>query len=578
MLDHLPLRSRRGALVFAALAAAHLLVVATVGSRAGTHVEELAGLMQWVPERLGPGAAAPVPEAEIPALRRSLYLPVWSVQWSGGRMTPLMIDGHQGAVSYLAHRPLANRVDLMAARALSWLFGLVLIAGLQVLGSATGGHRAGWFAAALAATSPQLVFMQHWARPDEQLALGMPLLAVLGLIAHRGRGGGRYLVLAGLAFGLALAAKNTALWTLTATALACWIFDLWPRASLRTWALALWVGALPLLPQLAFVSGGQGAEAEAFWVRVATLPNPLHALAPERLRFFAEHFATSFGGAGSYVGAMVQGIPSEISWPSLAAGGALLLLFFAAVGRSLARTAAPVERALGLGLGALLLQYVGIYYVGMSLFGLLAVWVPLAGGLGLARWWPRAGDGVGARGGVAVVALVGVLGVQLWQDAVLVQAYGRPGHAMHNLRVQQQLAADLQREGVDRVWTTTYADAGVLEQLSDGRVRGVNLFAAFWHVTSSGPETRDLYTRAWQVALADMPAGEHRAVLVPRPAEVEVSPCQEGAWIAEQLEPAVRAMGGQVKPWRSWQDARGLEVFRGVKVTLPHRQPVARDR
>ncbi len=540
------LQARTRWLLLAALVVVQAGATAAIGWRAGTHIEEIGGLMTAAPMRLGTGAAKVAPDDDQWRLRASQHLPVWGLQRGSDGFVPLMVDGHIGALPFTLHR-WANAIGgLRLARSLSWLFAGLLLVGTWMLGRALGGPAVAWLAALMAALSPHVAFMHHWARADEQLSAGLPVLALLALIRQRSHGGGRWLVVAGALLGVAMAAKNTAAWLVAAMLLTGWLLDVLPRCPWRTWALAVAAACLPLTPQLAYVL--VGADTEAFWQRLSTLPGPEVFLEPQRLVFFAGHFATSFGALGDYVGQLTGArVAQPALWATLGGGLALVATLSLPV-VALSRRTRPAVRLLGCGLGLALLQYVALYYEGMSLFGLLGPWVPLAmavAAVGLSRWLAGLGVGSVLTRGLPLTLVIVFVATQAVQGARLQAAFQTPRHGIFSLHAQKRLV-ELGSAGEEpTLWTTTYGLAGVPELLSDGRLRGRHLFPVFWDVVSSGEETHALYDAAWRQALDLMPSGRHRLVLVPQPASVEVSPCRQGHWIAGRL-PAVLAERGVV--------------------------------
>ena len=526
-----------------------LAATAHLGWRAGTHIEEIAGLLERAPERIGAGAAEAATADGQWHLRASRHLPTWGLVHGDGAFTPLMVDGHIGALPYTLHRIAAHFGGLEAARLLSWLLGAALLLGTWLLGRMVGGAAVGWLAALAVALSPQVTFMYHWAHVEEQVSAGLPVFAALALCRQRQQGGGRWLVVAGGLLGLSVAAKNTAAWTVLAMVVSAWSLDLWPRCRPRTWALALAAGALPLLPQLAYLL--HSTDSEAFWQRLANLPRPEEFFAADRLAFFAEHFAVTFGALGEYIAELTGANPEPPSAWALAAGGLVglascalpLLCWHKAVPRPM--------RALGACVGLLELQYLAFYYTGMSLFGLLAPWIPLALAATVVLAW-RAAEVLGRRGqpparALLVACALYIAAIQVGQSWHMQAAYARPAHAVFDLQGQRRLVAAAMAHGATTLWTTTYDIAGVPDLLSKGRLRGRNLFATFWDVVSASEERPERYDEAWRQALDRMPPGRHLLALVPQPATIEVSPCRDGAQIARRLAGVAKERGATLR-------------------------------
>ncbi len=529
------LRCRAGLCCFAALAAIYLLGVVPLGLQIGTHIEEVAGLLTTPVQRVGPGVAAPGGTG----LRVSRELPVWSHLADDGTYTPLMVDAHVGAISFLPYR-LAERVGgLVGARALAWLGGLSLLLGIWLLGRIIGGRAVAWLATLLAASSPHFALVHHWCRPDEQWSFSLPILCVLAIAMHRQRGGARWLVAAGLLAGLAVAGKNTAVWTIVAIAVGMGWQNLWPRARATTSLAALTVGGLALLPELAFVSAS--ADPSSFWVRVGNLPALSESLSADRLAFFLDHFLQTFGGLGEFFERLVAESDSRPSTFSNITGATALGLVGVAASSVFSARPTPQEKAFGVGLVTLLVLYVAMYYVGMSLFILLTPWVPLAVALGLVRAWRRVADlgqplvRRGAKGAL-VACLLLLVGGHASQSFLLNQAFSRAHYGVFALATQQDLTDALVAAGHREVWTTTYSIAGVPEQLSDDAIRGRNVFPL---IRQHCDEPAG-YARAWNEVLSLWPPGRHVVVISPRPSEVDTSPCKHADRIASTFEAAVR--------------------------------------
>ena len=550
------LRSRAGLCCLTALAALYLAGVVPLGLQIGTHIEEVAGLLTKPVNRVGPGVAV---DGAV-GLRVSRDLPVWSYQAQEGTYTPLMVDAHVGAMSFLPYR-LAERIGgLLAARTLAWLGGLALLVVIWLLGNLFQGRAVAWLATLLAASSPHFSLVHHWSRPDEQWSFALPALCILAIARHRQRGSARWLITAGLMAGLAVAAKNTAVWTLVAIAIGMWWQNLWPRARARAWLAALAAATVALLPELAFVSAS--ADPGSFWVRVGNLPALGDSLSADRLAFFLDHFLQTFGGLGEFFERLVTDRSSRPGSLSIVTGSAALALTCVAASSALSSRATPPEKAFGVGLVALFLLYLTMYYVGMSLFILLTPWVPLAVAAGWVRGW-RALSGLehrqvrGLLRGAFVACLLLLIAGHAHQSVLLHQAFAKPRYGVFHLQTQQELADALVADGHREVWTTTYSIAGVPEQLSDNALRGRNVFPLIRH--HCGQPTG--YAKAWRELLARWPPGRHVVLMSPRPSEVDTSPCEHAEQIATTFEAAVREWNLQLGDRREYTGPGGTVLY-----------------
>ena len=535
----------------------------------GANIEEVAGLLTVTPTREYADSTAPsaVP-AGGPALVESPWMPVYSLRLPDGTDLPLLVDGHIGALPYYPYRPLAATGSIVVARLLSVATGIVALLALVALGARLRDERVGWLAALLLATSPLFVFLQAWVHPDEHWSyLGILLALLATLRFHRTRLT-RWIVAAALLAGLAVAAKNTAAWVVLALAAAAFALDVVPRLRLRQWAASAAAFTLPLLPQLAYLTLAPSRSALSRRVGLIASPDDLFDLT--RLRFFAGHFGEAFAGLGAYLGPQVDArtIPALSPLPGV---GALFALLTAAVCVTSLRRHAPVPmRLFGLSLGLVLIQYVAFYYVGMSLFGLVTPWVPLAAALALVVAWDRAS---GLRRAYArraaralTLTLLATLVVNnLGQVARYAVASTRPAYTVFDRSAQAALAHDLDEAGVAHPVTTTYGIVGVLELLTRNRVRPVHLFELFKDLGHDG------YERPWEIALDRLGPGTHTLILTPDPSPIDVSPCKDADRIASTLEPVVRSRGGSVRTVRKYELSSGATGFLWVDVTLPER-------
>jgi hypothetical protein len=552
----------------AAIAATYLALVLPLTFRTGANLEEVAGLVPVQPLRHYPRAAADTPRAT--GLRLSDDLPVFGYARPSGAFAPLMVDGHVGALPFAPLRLALALGGLTAARLVLVLAGLVVLALLGLVATRLFGEAAGWLAAALAALWPMFVFLHHWARIDEQGSFAFPLAALFCLIEHRRRGRLRWFLGGAALFGLGIAAKNTVLWTLSATALAALVFRALPRVRARDWAAAALLLALPLAPQVLFLFRAPSGNALAS--RVARIPMPWHAFTPQRLAHFAVEFVQSNGAIGGALADYIEGHEPRGSFAGAAAGAAILLCVLAAVARAALRGTPRPARAFGLGLALLLVQYVAFYYTsGPSFFILPMPWVILA----LAGTLAAAAHAARGRRALRPAAILvgGWLALhQGWQTLRLERAAAHPDALIFHLQAQRQLADELVRAPGPPPWTMSYAIIGVLETLTGGRVQPEHAFPIFAEGCARSEQRLkdevDVAGEAWRSVFARMGPGRHRLVLELRATPVEISPCRDGQGIAEAFVPSLAAAGGRMQALAELGPG-GRPLARLVELELP---------
>jgi hypothetical protein len=561
-------------LAFAVLAGVFLWAIAPLQQGMATHAEEAVGLTQMAPLRPGAGEVEPARD-DHPQLRASAHLPVWGVVWRDGTYTPLLVDGHQGALVFAPSRWAHALGGLTAARAVSALYGASVLVALILMGYALSAPLAGWLAATVAAASPHLAFFHHWARPDEQATWVLPLWAVLAFAKWGQSRRPVWGLLGALLVGLAVSAKLTAGWALLGMAAAVLVFRWLPWPGWRALGLAALVAGLPLLPQVAFLLAGP--DTGAFAQRIDNLPSPMDLLVPARWAFFAQHFIEAFGGLGGYVQGIATGVQPELGVRAWTVGGAVALGVVAAVVAGGQRQVAVAQRAFGVGLGTTLLLYVGLYYTGMSLYGLLVPWVPLAVGLAGARAWAFASGLVDRRQGRVVASLLVVVAVAVvangvWEIHRMHGAFDRPTAELFARAAQQRVADRLQQDPAMPTWTVTYNAVAVYETLTQGRVRPQHAHRAFVDAVGMRPDDPAAYDAAWDRVLGLVrqqacSTGKtlQRLVVSPGALHVDVSPLRHPDWLAQRLPTALaradlatqsrhdeRAFGGQAPLLSLW--------------------------
>jgi hypothetical protein len=518
-----------------------------------SYVEETAGLVNVLPDWADADSRSVVPflGGQLVTSRRQ---PVCGILWKDGGFTPLMVDGHLGATSFVPFRWALSLGGLDAARELSIASGVAVLAGVLLLGHSLGSPLGGWMALLLLVTSTQFLICYQWVRPDEQWTWTMPLFAVLALVRHARTPRRGWLVLAGLCIGLAVAAKLTAVVIIASLIVAALEFEL-VRHLKRLDYLVLAMSALPpLVPQAVWMAFGSHG---ALNVRFAHLPATRTLLDADRLAFFLHHFIDSFGGLGSYLAAAFLGQSSQPGMIARLSGALMLLGTFACIALLFRKATPRPQRAFGLALGVAVVAYLAIYYQSMSLYLLLAPWIPLAVGLVLAHLWTP-GRLVVLRRVAVVGVLVLLCGNGLAQTWVLHRLVARPELDLVARSVHEALAASLIEHHVVQPWTTTHNIVGGLEVATAGRVRPHHAFDLFLDVVSRVGETPAGYDAAWDRVLAeahrlDLNAGHSDFVLQPAAAKMDVSPLRHRDWLAARFDQAVIRQGGVVSDRRDFR-------------------------
>lgn len=511
-----------------------------------------------------------------------LTLPVWGVLWHD-RLLPIMVDGHQGGIVFYPLRAFIAVFGLRAGRVLSSLMAACAVLMVYALGRRFFRESAGWLGGLLVATSPLFLFVHSFARPDEQWPFFLPGLALLAMLRFDRTRQVRWVYTAALLVGLAMAGKNTTLWTVLAIGLSARIFRWRPGLSRRQWGIAALCGALPLVPQLLFVLLARSSE--TMWDRISRIPSLWQAFSYERVLDIGEHFIEAFTRWGDFLGPWIRTGGSAVG-PSALSAVVLLVCTAGAVGAAFVRSAPLAMRAYGCALGAVLLQYWSFYYTGQSYYFLLIPWVLLgiAGTTMHAYHWAGGLTAPAARYGVralVVVALGGFMVNQARQTLRYERDSALSNTSLGDQRSQRRVAADLERLHIVHPWTTTFTVGGVFETLSQGRVRPRHAYPFFAHMCGhfqspqapSPPENeRDGTLRVWGQIVATMPAGTQHVLLAPRAQLPEVSPCESGAAIVEAFYATMRARGIAVRPVRSWYALDGSETFRLVAIEVPSRE------
>lgn len=177
----------------------------------GTHSEEVAPLLRWVPDRVysAPTAATPYEGA---VLHESEWMPVWHVR-AGENIFPLMTDGHIGAVTAWPGYIACKHFGVVGARAFGLLTGAISLIALVWAGERLGSRAAGAFAASSFALSPAFTLTHAYFHPEEEWTYLGFLLALFAYAQSLRTRPVLWLCAAAFMAGLAVASKTTALWT-----------------------------------------------------------------------------------------------------------------------------------------------------------------------------------------------------------------------------------------------------------------------------------------------------------------------------------------------------------------------------
>lgn len=539
----------------------HVALALPAGASFGLSAEEVAGLLDVTPVRYYADhvEGAPGDGASAGGLRRFQWSPVLVLERDGGSF-PLMIDGHIGALTAWPYRPLIGLGGPLAARALSVGFGVLTTLVVFALVRRLVDDRAAVISALLVATHPLVVALHTMLRPAETWSTLGPMLFGLLALRYGREPRARTAALGALALGVGVAAKNTAVWTALAALAAAFLLDRIPRLGVRGWALAALAFLLPLTPQLMYLADPAGTS--ALDRRLKVVAGPWELLRPDRWAFFARHFDESFGGLGTYLGGVVSGRQGP-RWDPFPGIGFLYLFCAVAFAVLAFRRASTLRlRFAAAVVGLVLLQYVAFYYEGMSVFGLVAPSVPAAAAIiGVLAW-----DRVARRAArVAIGAAFALLLVNNVTQGVLWNiSIAHADSTFFDLRSQRAVAADLDAAGVTSPWTTTFGVVGVLEVLTDSRVRPRHAFPLYAEGCSGyTPEV------VWEPVLDRMGGGRHDVLLSPRVIDVDVSPCEPGERMSRGFYEAVAARRGQIEEVRSYPVGSGAVGLQWLSVDLP---------
>jgi hypothetical protein len=546
----------------------------------GWNLEEIGGMLRVAPIWEFPGDEPPAAEREPGdgfrtywESRYPLTLPVWGVL-HGDDFYPLMIDGHIGAIPGYPYRWLFDAFGPNGPRVLSVLTGLAMLVSFFVLARRLYGFGAALIGSLLLITTPLFAFTYTWNNHSEQWSAGFPALALLAAIHFARNGRTRWLILGALLAGAAVAAKNTAVWTLLAGLAATAAFRMWPRVNARQVALALGAACLPMLPQFAMIawSPSTGTLLE----RVSRIPAPWEAFTPSRVANIGENFIEAFLSWTDYLVPYVSPATAHAHTDVPGLAVVLVATTLAATGTAFLKRLPRATRAFGLGFALLLLQYMAFYYVGQSAFILLVMWIPL--GVSGVLWllvrsaWssPRASVRVGVLLAVAVA-----LGAWTYNNVLELWRYERstnaPTAALWNRDAQISVAEDLEARGALAPWTMSFASAGVLELVSDGAVRPRHAYPIFATVCADAAQLRQ--EDAWLEVLERMGPGRHWVLLTPEASKVEISPCRAADPVITGFERAMETSGTVTEVVRRWVSDDGVESFRLVALDVPEALP-----
>lgn len=509
----------------------------------GSNFEEVAALathpLRWELSHPEPSAAA-LTGGHLVSTRTPL-LPVWGYETANGGYLPIMVDGHIGAIVYYPTRWVVALGGMLAGRLFAFFGGLALVVAVWLVSSRLFAWPAAPLAAFFVATQPMVLTLFGWTHVEEHALVLLPVLALFFALEHERTQSWWWMPLAALTAGLGAAGKNSAAWHLIAALVTLVIFRRRPRATIKQWLSAVGLFSLPLIPQLAYATSGQGssgAMAER-WQQVLS-----HSLFDwHRLVFFHDIFRTNFAHAGTALSELSQGRmpPPASDLPSL-------LLLIAVLGACLAlpffRPAALGPRMFGTGLLLLFVQYIALYHDDPGQFFLPVLpWVAMAVavmGTGLSAASARLGRWAPLP---LVAAALTLVSMNLLEVQKLYRVLTNPASSMFSRSAQEGLVEHLVKNGIESPWVITYSEAAVYDVASRGRVRPRLAYPLFRDACTDSA-TRDApYRAAWELVLDRMQAGPEYLVLPTKPSMLEMSPCAGGPSMRAELEAVVEARG-----------------------------------
>lgn len=457
------------------------------------------GLKMAAPHNIEPDTGATPSNIDGVVTRKVWPVMAW---YQGDNVYPILVESWQAAyLSYVAKA--ASPVlggGIEGPRRLTLLLGLLSIFCVFALGlRATGPPElerdrvsGAVLGATLLATSVTWLFMCRTAYHIEVAPPVAVAVATL-LVLH---GSALRFVLAGLIAGLAVSLKVTAAWPIFGVALGLWWAGAWPRQSLKSWAIAVGLALLAVLPILWFLLfadmpnnvsnkavllsdplGGLARIPTMILLIFSVLGDPLLIMTPllTGATDVSPHWWQPVVPAVVYIAAIWHVRKS----PDSALPERLLLCVFAVIcviGGILYNESNPFQVVF------LLLPF---YVLVMG----RAVWRLGCWG---ARFMPRR-----VALTIVVTATLGLQGYQLAQFNAL---HDRVGNPMLSMPGQRELADALEEQGIKEPLTMTYNAVGGLEMLSEGRLRPIHLHRVLTSGdTGEGRMARDINT--WRLVL-----------------------------------------------------------------------------
>jgi hypothetical protein len=237
------------------------------------------------------------------------------------------------------------------------------------------------------------------------------------------------------------------------------------------------------------------------------------------------------------------------------------------------------QKIFSAGFGVLCLQYLVFYYLGDTYFLLLMPWVAVAlAGITAVAW--RAHESVPvSRSRTAirtavVVAWAFILANQAVEAWKFVNTVSSASFPFMRLSTQRELADRLDALRIDSPWTVSYTFAGVMELLSEGRVRPRHAYHLFRKSCTMGADTGyqeviNEYGIAWNSVFRRMGGGIHYVVAQPNPSNIDMNPCLKGHWALRVLAETAALKGGSAAELFSVGRPGSVEELKVYEVRLP---------
>jgi hypothetical protein len=295
---------------------------------------------------------------------------------------------------------------------------------------------------------------------------------------------------------------------------------------------------------------------------------------PDRLAWFARHFAESQTGLGDAFGRLAADGAGALKPESAAAAVLLAVAVPAAAVAGLRRGTDPLRRAFGIGLLALFAQYLVFYHTGDSYFILATPWIFIAAGGAFSAGLEGIFKNRSRKPGIAVFAAVLavpalLLANQTWQSLKFVRSSMNAVHPVFALHAQVRLASDpAVREGPEML-TTAYTSAGMLETLTDGAARPVHAYPVFKKRCLEGKSPAEAYGEAWRDVFMAAGQGAYKVLLSANPSEIEMSPCRNAGLVEGAFLEAASSCGAGTALMGEYRNGAGKVMFKMFRIEMP---------